>query len=182
MTVSFWFLFLAALFSLYDRSLLLLPLLMAIVLHEGAHLAMLLLLRVPIRSFSLLPYGARLDCGLSQLSPKKRAAVYLVAPILGLLIGGVGMRLWPSSIFAAFNLCLGAFNLLPLPPLDGGNALLALRGPEAGGVFSCLLLICGLGIVWGGGIFLLVLRHNLSLCILAFYLTLCALLPGDCGL
>lgn len=180
--ISFWFLFLAALFSLYDRSLLLLPLLMAVFLHEGAHIAMLLLWRVRIRSFSLLPYGARLDCELSRLAAGKRAAVYLAAPILGLVIGGVGMRLSPASIFPVFNLCLGAFNLLPLPPLDGGNALLALRGPGAGGVLSRILLICGLGAVWGGGLFLLALQHNLSLCILALYLTLCALLPGGCGM
>ncbi|MCI8441113.1 MAG: hypothetical protein HFG27_01080 [Provencibacterium sp.] len=179
--ISFWFLFLAALFSLCDKSFLLLPLFSAIALHEGSHILLLLIFRVRIRSFSLLPYGAQLDCDLSGLSPAKKAGVYLIAPFAGLFTGLFCMLFFPASIFGVFNLCLGVFNLLPLPPLDGGNALLAICGPGRGERAASLLAILCLGLLWGGGIFLFFSQHNLSLLILAFYLSLSAFLPRGFG-
>ena len=179
--ISFWFLFLAALSCLYDKSFLLLPLFAAIALHEGAHLLLLLLFHTRIRCFSLLAYGARLDCDLSALSPLRRAAVYLIAPAAGVLAGLFCMLFFPASIFGVFNLCLGVFNLLPLPPLDGGNALSVLCGPGKGERISSLLAALCLGLLWGAGGFLFFSQHNLSLLILAFYLTLSSLLPRGFG-
>ncbi|MCI8623969.1 MAG: hypothetical protein HFG26_09955 [Provencibacterium sp.] len=175
--ISFWFLCLAALAALYDKSLLLLPLLAAVALHEAVHLFFLLSFQIRIRSFSLLPYGARLDCDLSTLPAWKKAAVYLSAPAAGLCVGLFYRAIDPASIFGVFNLCLGAFNLLPLPPLDGGNALTAFAPSGRGSRIARLPAALCLGAVWGGGVWLGLFRHNPSLLILALYLTLAAYPP-----
>ena len=101
--ISFWFLCLAALAALYDKSLLLLPLLAAVALHEAVHLFFLLSFQIRIRSFSLLPYGARLDCDLSTLPAWKKAAVYRGAPAAGLCVGLFYRAIDPASIFGVFN-------------------------------------------------------------------------------
>src|ERR1044072_8485567 len=75
---------------------------------------------------------------LSDKSPKQQAAFYLAGPVFSLLLGLLLIEiaiLWPdqvvenngwmiASLLGGFSIAIGGFNLLPLPPLDGGKLVL----------------------------------------------------------
>lgn len=174
--VSYWFLAGLALCVLLDKSFIVPVMIGVVALHECAHITALALFRVRIRSLCLLLYGVKLDCDLSPLPRGKQAAVFLCAPVLNLILGGAFFLWDPNSIFGALNLCIGAFNLLPVPPLDGGNALQALLTSSHSAVilratamvFLIPVLVCGM---W------LCVRHgNFTLLVCVGYLAAMALL------
>ena len=175
--ISFWFLAGVTLFVLLDRSFIVLPLFGTILLHEGVHLTLLRLCGSKIRGCELHLYGVRLSCELGALPPKRRAAVYLSAPLCNLLLGGILYLCDPMIIFGVYNLVIGAYNLIPIPPLDGGNAARALcRSRAARAACSLISLLC-LAAAFAGALWLLWTRRNWTLLACALYL-LAVLLKG----
>ena len=66
----------------------------------------------------------------APLPPGAEALCALAGPAANLLCAGLFLRILPE--FAGVSLALGAFNLLPIFPLDGGRLLrLALRSTRA---------------------------------------------------
>ncbi len=74
------------------------------------------------------------------------AIVYRALDILG--VGGLTLDIFNAIVF--FNLLLAIFNLIPIPPLDGYNAVLAFLSPRNAltvqryapyGIFVLLLLV-----------------------------------------
>ena len=96
------------------------PFLAAMVGHELGHAAMLLCLRVPVKRMQLNVGGAVMETGVMDY--RREFLCALAGPMANLLSLCV-RRQFP--MFATVSLCLAAFNLLPFPPLDGGNALRA---------------------------------------------------------
>jgi Zn-dependent protease len=113
----------------------------SVLVHELAHCFVARRRGVVVEDILLIPIG-----GLSQMqqvpqAPADEAAIAVVGPLtslaLGLIFGAVGAlvgaRLWPPTLFAGswfsrlawLNLMLGAFNLLPALPMDGGRVLRA---------------------------------------------------------
>lgn len=175
--VSFWFLWALTLFVLLDRSFIVLPLFGTILLHEGVHLLVLRLCGAKVCGCELHLYGVRLSCDLYTLSRVRRAAVYLSAPVCNLLIGGILYLYDPMIIFGVYNLVIGAYNLIPIPPLDGGNAARALgRSRAAKAACSLVSLLC-LGAAFAGAIWLVWAYRNWTLLACALYL-LAVLLKG----
>lgn len=168
--VSFWFLAGLALFTLLDRSFIAPALFCAVALHESAHLGAMLLLGARVREVSLHLYGARIDADLSLLAAGRRAAVYLCAPLLNLLLGAAFWLCDPLSIFGVFNLCIGAFNLLPVAPLDGGNALETAITSTRGARFLRGVSLVFLCLLAAGAAFLCVRTQNFSLLFCVLYL------------
>jgi Zn-dependent protease len=112
-----------------------------VVAHEISHCLVARRRGATVEGILLLPIG-----GLSQLTrmpeaPDDELAVAIVGPLTSLGIGVTvmaagfmaGSRLWPPTLFAGdwwarlawLNLLLGAFNLLPALPMDGGRVLRA---------------------------------------------------------
>ncbi len=113
-----------------------------VLVHELAHSLVARRRGATVTAIVLLPIG-----GVSQLSnlperPADEFAVAIVGPLASFAIAAgsgavawvLGQRLWPVDLadgpvvarLAWLNLILGAFNLLPAFPLDGGRVLRAL--------------------------------------------------------
>lgn len=114
-------------------------LLLALFLHEGAHLAAAQALGVSIPCLRLTPFGGAMTMDNPYgLSPTRLVAVAAAGPLANALALVVSAALahWSllspafALIFMQTNLVLLAFNLLPALPLDGGRiayALLSLK-------------------------------------------------------
>ncbi len=136
------FLFFAALtFSLLcDRTGIAGISILAAIIHESGHIAAMILLKIPPQKICMNPFGIDIvEETLKLRSRKKDAIISLAGPAFNFFscfIFAISFYLWPQEkIFslAAANLGLGLFNILPVEPLDGGQALyslLCLRFPE----------------------------------------------------
>ena len=115
-------------------------------LHECAHLALLLSYGEKNLTLTLRPGGASIEnASLSALPYQKLLVCALAGPAVNLTLAGLffvcGQR-FHGEFFgqaARVNLLLGGFNLLPLSFLDGGRALdcilcLKRKSPVPGGV------------------------------------------------
>lgn len=150
--------------------------LLAALLHECGHLLALKAFRVPVEGLRLTALGAELYArGARRLSYARELAVTLAGCganlACGFLTALAARRLsWEGGfLFAGAHFLLAAFNLLPIPPLDGSRALtLAVSfcfGPAAGDaaaavtglVFSLALVGTGIYIAaeTGGGVLFL---------------------------
>ena len=147
------FLLLGALLIYLDRSGLTLWAAVSIFFHELGHVAALEL---------------RQAAG-GPGSPLARAAVALAGPLasVGLAFGaaGLGERFY---LLAGLSRGQGAFNLLPLPVLDGGRALEALAGRRVSGALAA---VTGLLLITAG-VCLLVQYGNPTLLLTGLWLTL----------
>lgn len=135
--------------------------LLAAAVHEAGHMLVLYLAGGRVHRLALTVCGVVMRCALPE-SRCARAAVCLSGPAasftLTALAGALGWyRLAGASVL------LGAFNLLPMPPLDGGMVLSHLAGGRfaAGRRALAVLTVFGLPAAgaWlfyrGGGCWLL---------------------------
>lgn len=173
LTVSPSALVLLAAFLLFSRGLTLpAAILSAALCHELAHVLALRLLHAPPRRLTLSASGAELYVpALARLSYGGEILAVAAGPACNLLLwallsSGGGEALAP---FAGAHLILGALNLLPVRPMDGGRLLWLLVSLcsepytadrvayiTGAAVSSALLLVClYLTLTTGGGLFLL---------------------------
>lgn len=105
----------------------------SLLFHEAGHLAATRLVGMRVRSCTIMPYGGELIIPDRQLAPKRdRLIVALGGPIatafLLLLVSVIPFPGQDDMIFIQQALLL--LNLLPILPLDGGQALCALLEKE----------------------------------------------------
>lgn len=102
------------------------PTLLAAAVHEAGHVAALLAVGGRAEGFTLGVSGAqlRLSAGLSYA---RELPVALAGPACSLALAVGGGRTG-HFLLAGISLALGLFNLLPIPPLDGGRAVACLGG------------------------------------------------------
>jgi Zn-dependent protease/predicted transcriptional regulator len=110
-----------------------------IVAHELGHALMARRFGIATREIILLPIGGVARLGRTPDKPAQELAVALIGPLINFVLAGilwlfVGADLDPEASYGRtlavqlvwINLILGAFNLLPAFPMDGGRALRAL--------------------------------------------------------
>lgn len=177
---SFGFFALLAVYMLLDTEGLGLPVLFAVALHEGGHLAALYSCGGYLERVEFAPYGIRMEKR-GMLSYRGEAVVYTggvcangAAMLVCLLLGKWGN-------FAQVNLLLAIFNLLPVGRLDGGVLFrLALcragLGEQAAAISMGLALLLLLPLfcaaLWMAG------RGNYTLLLTAVYLFCAQMLAG----
>lgn len=168
-TGGFWVL--AVWFTLANGWEPLATVLAAAFVHEMGHWLVLRLLGAEVTGFRVSALGAVLETDSRRLSYGGELAAVLAGPAGNLLaavaLAAFGKGRWSAGIGA--NLLLCAFNLLPIRPLDGGQALYLLAawlaGPAAGeaavrwaGTVTAAALAAALGGVMrqtGGSLWLL---------------------------
>ncbi len=148
----------------------------SVLLHELGHSWVALRYKIPVRSITLYIFG-----GISQISSEPASALsefwitiagplvsFALAGIFALLtivISGFAPLLALFKYLAYINLILGAFNLIPGFPLDGGGVLMAivwgathnrhraiLFASVAGNVFAYLFIFYGALQIFGGSL------------------------------
>lgn len=173
---------------LADRSFIsLIPVICALI-HEGGHLLILRLLRVPTGRIELTLVGMEITALPMCLSKPRRAAVLAAGGLANLISGAVAhmLSLYLSGrasvgvcaslcvslgvslgFFAVCSYVLAAVNLLPIRTLDGGELLRTLFGDCLG-----LRVISGAAVflLWLASVALLLFFGNLSLFLLVGYL------------
>jgi len=168
---GFWLLL--AWFALANSGQVLMTVLGAAAVHELGHYVVLKSLGGNIRKVQLNVFGAVMDVDGTRLSYGREVAAVLAGPSANFLCAWACLtfsREWGAwDAFLGANLILGAFNLLPIRPLDGGRTLYLivswLLDPITGeniarwtGTVTALLLAAGLGyLMWrsGGSLWLL---------------------------
>lgn len=158
---------LAALWCVDETNVLPLFLLAATV-HEAGHLLVLYLTGGRVHRLILTACGAVLRCALPQ-NRFARAAVCLAGPAASFALTALA-EMGGAYRLAGASALLGLFNLLPMPPLDGGMVLLHLaagRLPRLRGALSLMsastLMLAG-ALLWknDGGCWLLLIGMAVS--------------------
>jgi len=167
-------LLLGALFWL-DEGVGLLPWgLLACALHELGHIAMAAAQGGRVESLSLTAVGAELRIGYDvPLSYGQDSLVALAGPAVNLLTGGLFTALgW--GLAAAVTLAVGAFNLLPILPLDGGRVVYGLLARRLDADWAERLMTalsgCLVGLLVGVGAVAAAQYANVTLLLTALWL------------
>ena len=164
---GFWLLLVLALLAGAGEVL---PLVLAAsVCHELGHLAALRLAGTRVELFRLTAFGADIRADTRYMPYGRELLCTLAGPAVNLFLAVIFARVAGDYLLAGANLLLGGFNLLPIPSLDGGQALhilvsWAVDPMAADAVCRRVGLACAgvltvaaalLTAVSGGGIFLL---------------------------
>lgn len=162
----------AVIFGQLETALILLA---SLTVHELAHSVMAERLGFPVAAFELWPFGFIARLKRTPDTPSEAAAIAAAGPAVSLLLAfcSAGLLYLFSKTYSAnanealrelsfFNLGLGAVNLLPVLPLDGGRLALSLaqmgsgrRRSRACNVLALLGIAVGLLIAAGGVLMLL---------------------------
>ncbi len=148
--------------------------LLACLLHELGHIAMAAVLGGRVEGLSLTAVGAELRISYaSPLGYFQESLVALAGPAANLLVGGLFSVLgW--GVAAALTLAIGAFNLLPILPLDGGrviHGLLSVRlDADWADRLTTVLAGCLVGGLVGAGLVAAVWYANVTLLLTAVWL------------
>ena len=125
--------------------------LLAAAVHECGHLFVFRLSGGTVHALRLTACGAVLRCSLPP-SPFSRAAICLAGPAASFALTALANPLGAYRLAGASAL-LGLFNLLPLPPLDGGMALRHLTDGRFPRVLTGISVVSALALL-SGGVFL----------------------------
>ncbi len=131
----------------------------SVFLHELAHAAAARVAGARVASVELYPFGgiARIDAG---AEPGTEAAVAAAGPLFSFCLAAAATGLNRAGLVSPpgglldwavlANLGLGAFNLLPALPLDGGRIYLGLASRRLGLARASRRLVrLGRGLAWG---------------------------------
>ncbi len=167
-------LLLGALFWL-DEGVGLLPWgLLACAIHEVGHIVASAVWGGHVRGLSLTVVGAELRIDYdAPLSYGQDSLVALAGPGANLMFGMLALSLdW--KLAAAVSLTIGAFNLLPIPPLDGGRVVYGLLAVRLDTDWAERLMTalsgCLVGVLAGVGAMAAVHYGNATLLLTALWL------------
>lgn len=149
----------------------------SVLVHELAHSLVAKARGLPVKSITLFIFGGVSDLEREPQSPGVEFQMAFVGPLASLLIGGVALlagividgssRLVAATLdyLGIANLLLGAFNLIPGFPLDGGRVLRSIIWKATGSLrtatrwaayvgqgFAYLLILFGIWLFFTGDI------------------------------
>jgi Zn-dependent protease len=117
----------------------------AVIVHETSHAVVARALGVRVRDIVVHPLGGMTRLDWTARDPRKEALISSAGPAVNLVLGGAlwlffrdvldGDGRWITWVLVPFlmaNLALGALNLVPAFPMDGGRILRALLATRLG--------------------------------------------------
>ncbi len=172
--ISFLFLAFLCFIIFTDKSGLIIPMIIAVVLHETAHLLCMRVFGCQPKAIRLIPASVSVIRDFCS-APKKEMLISLSGPFINVFMFVVFYRI--NIEFSIINLLIGCFNLLPFKGLDGGEiihkALSVKVGEErADRILNLINFVAGaVGIFMG--IFLIINKTpNISVIIISIYFLL----------
>ncbi len=121
--ISFYFAAVLTLSLLLDKTDISLYSILSALLHETGHLTSLFLFKARPKEISFGLFGMRITRGAKTLSFRQEVLTALAGPFVNIILFAVFLCCKKTLMFSAVNLALGIFNLLPVKPMDGGEAL-----------------------------------------------------------
>lgn len=148
--------------------------LLACLLHELGHIAIAAVLGGQVDRLSLTVVGAELHISYAApLGYLQDSLVALAGPAANLL-AGVLFSAAGWAVAAAITLAVGGFNLLPIPPLDGGRVIYGLLSshldPDWADRLTTALGGCLVGGLVGAGMVAAARYANITLLLTALWL------------
>jgi len=138
----------------------------SVILHELGHALVARAKGLPIGDISLYPFGGMARLLASPQTTGVEIGVAVAGPLVSLVLGlgfwGLAALSGSSALWlmAQVNLVLGAFNLLPALPMDGGRILRAVLARKVGFYRATriaarlarwmALAMAAAGVVWSG--------------------------------
>lgn len=117
----------------------------SVLTHEMAHALVSRRRGIPVRDITLFLFGGATHANVESKEPRDEFLISIVGPVTSLVLGAAlialgiltrGARSAPVSgalgYLGAINLFLGAFNLIPGFPLDGGRVLRSILWKSTG--------------------------------------------------
>ncbi len=177
--ISFLFAAVITAMIAFDRTGYILPLLFAVLMHEGGHLAAMWILDCAPKRVRLVPASVEITAKMTA-SHKNEIAVALCGPLVNIILFitfGLNYLVYKRSlslICCLINLLIAAFNLLPVRGLDGGTVLFTLisrKSPEKAGLvmriinlsLAAVFIVTAVYLCFNG-------KFNISLFITGLYL------------
>lgn len=139
--ISYLFACAVVLFIANDRTGILIPMTLSILLHEIIHILFLNLFgcRVDRISFTIGKLGVEYSGNISKI---KMIVSVLSGPLVNLLLAFVGLVV-KSDVWFCVNIILAFYNLLPASGLDGGTILESILGCFLKGkTVRIILIVC----------------------------------------
>jgi Zn-dependent protease/CBS domain-containing protein len=128
---------------------------LSILLHEASHAISARHYGLPVNSISIHFLGGATEIGGEARTPRAEFVIAVVGPLTSLAVGVASLGLWyvlPDGLLrltvqglAVANLVVGALNLVPGLPLDGGRVLRAAVWKVAGDPLRATVVAA-----WGG--------------------------------
>lgn len=159
--------------------------LLACVLHELGHMVAAALFGGYVREISFTIIGAEMRLDYHEpLTYGQDSLVALAGPAVNLLFGAIALAMgW--QLAAALTLAVGAFNLLPVLPLDGGRVIYGLLAgrldPDWAERLMTALSGCLVGALVGVGTVCAIHYANATLLLTALWLLAGVLRRGGEG-
>lgn len=126
--ISFLFMAVITLMLAFDKTGLVLPTLVAVLLHETGHLFIMWVKGMAPKRIKLIPASVQITNSFSRCY-RNDIAIALAGPAVNFLFFGVLYYNYlcykneGTLYFALLNLLIGGYNMLPIKGLDGGTVL-----------------------------------------------------------
>lgn len=144
-----------------------------LILHEAGHLLALCCFHIAPERIQLSGLGMQIVLGPVPLSHMKSAMISLAGPIVNLLIAVICL-FFGLNMTGMLSLIFGLFHILPIEPLDGGNALKSLLSrrfgiAKAGRISLVISLLLLFPMAVTGFYVLIQTRYNFTLLALSIF-------------
>jgi Zn-dependent protease len=153
----------------------------SVLVHELGHALLAKSLGLPIVDISLYPFGGMARMAAPPKTTADEIKVAIIGPIVSLILAGGFWLLAFSSqqpmlgILAQINLILGAFNLLPALPMDGGRIFRALLARKIG-FYKATILAAKVARTFAVIMIILAYFYSIWLLVLAAFLLIMSLI------